>query len=297
MDILSDLFREAGLRRRIVDLIDLPTGQQRHFPCDRSVGLHVMLDGAAWLHAAGSSAPMRLEAGDIALMSRGEHHALAPATATCRVVSGAYQLWHTPLHPVFSELPAWSIRHGDRANSLAPVELTVALLAEEAAGDALGRETAVHALLDLLFTRVVRELVEQRGLSTPGVGHAMRDPQVREALVLLHDSPSADWTIDRLGAAVGLSRSAFAERFKDIVGEPPLTYLRTLRLQRAMRLLTESRDGLDVIAQRVGYGDAFAFSKAFKKATGMSPGEFRRRDEAEQGLAVRFDGRLAVGGG
>jgi AraC-like DNA-binding protein len=297
MDLLSELFREAGLRRRMLNLIDLPTGGRQDFPCDRSVGLHVVLDGSAWLHPALGAAPIRLEAGEIALMARGEHHALSPAEGHCRVISGAYQLWHAPLHPVFGELPPWNIRRGDHANRLDAIGITVSLLAEEAAGDALGRETAVHALLDLLFTRVVREVVERRGLDTPGVGHAIRDPQVRTALTLLHEQPSADWTIDRLGASVGMSRSAFAERFRAAVGEPPLTYLRTLRLQRAMRLLSESRDGLDVIAERVGYGDAFAFSKAFKKATGVSPGEFRRRDEAEQTLAWRFDAREAVGAG
>ncbi|MDX2183886.1 MAG: AraC family transcriptional regulator [Gemmatimonadaceae bacterium] len=297
MDILSDLFRDAGLRRRIVDLIDLPTGAQRDFPCDRSVGLHVVLEGSAWLHPANGAAPIRVEAGEIALMARGEHHALSPADTQCRVISGAYQLWHAPLHPVFGDLPPWNVRRGDRANRLDAIGLTVSLLADEASGDALGRETAVYALLDLLFTRVVRELVEQRGVRTPGVGHAIRDRQVRAALTLLHEDVAAEWTIDRLGASVGLSRSAFAERFRAVVGEPPLTYLRTLRVQRAMRLLAESSDGLDVIAHRVGYGDAFAFSKAFKKATGISPGEFRRRDAAERALAWRFEAREAVGGG
>jgi AraC-like DNA-binding protein len=297
MDILSDLFRDAGLRRRLLNLIELSEGELQQFPCDRSVGLHVVLEGAATIQSSEVGEPIRLEAGDIALMARGHHHAVSAATPECRMVSGAYQLWHAPLIPLFAALPPFFILKGDRAPRLDPIGLAVAMLAEEAAGDALGRETAVHALLDLLFTRVVRDVVARRGADIPGVGFAVRDPHVRAALALLHEQSASDWTLDRLASTVGLSRSAFAERFRMAVGEPPLTYLRSLRLQRAMRRLAETGESLELVSQAVGYGDAFAFSKAFKKATGITPGEFRRRDAAERDVAWRFQAHEAVGAG
>jgi AraC-like DNA-binding protein len=77
-----------------------------------------------------------------------------------------------------------------------------------------------------------------------------------------------------------MSRSAFAERFARLVGEPPLAYLTRWRMERAARLLRESGYGLDQIAGRVGYAAEAAFNKAFKRWIGVPPGTYRRRAQA-----------------
>lgn len=322
MDVLTDLFRESGLRRRLLDLHHLPAARALRFPCDRSVGFHVVLTGTAYIHAPGEPAPIALAAGDIAIMARGCEHLLSgaatlaglpvddislaptgqprdahPGESSAALVSGAYQLWNAPLHPFFTELPPWFVLRAERTLSLSPVSLTVAMLAEEARQQGLGRETVLHGLLDVLFTQLLRVVVEQQGARASGWSQAVREPHIRHAVTLLHQEFARDWTLEALARAVGLSRSVLAERFREAMGETPLAYLRTVRLQRAMRLLTDGTQTLEQVALAVGYQDAFGFSKAFKKAVGESPGEFRRRNAAEADIPWRLRASDAVGAG
>lgn len=318
MDILSDLFRDAGLRRRLLDVRQLADGGALRFPCDRSVGFHVVLEGRLWIHGPTLDQPLALTPGDVAVMARGTDHLVATsprrprgtvvtaaewmapaddAPVAVQVVSGAYQLWHAPLHPLLTSLPPWYVLKAGRVTDRGPVPLLVALLADEAAGSAPGRETVMHALLDALFAHLVRVLLASGTVAPVAAALATDDAVVRRALGLLHADSARAWTLAALASEVGVSRSGLAERFRVVVGEPPLAYLRTLRLQRAMRQLVESDAPLARIAEAVGYRDAFAFSKAFKRSVGVAPGEFRRQDASERGLPWRFADASAVAAG
>jgi AraC-like DNA-binding protein len=330
MDLLSELFQDAGLAGRLLDTHALSAARGLRFPCERSLGLHVVLAGTVYVHAEHGVSPMVLEAGDIAVMGRGCTHVLAThaklgrlpietirvahvpdagdaaitplrgassrasvAVADALLVSGAYQLWHTPVHPLFTELPAWHVRRAPAVAGLDPIALSVRLLADELRRDdthpdALGRRSVTHGLLDVLFTYLLRDIIATRGADGTGWSHAIADPQVRRVVALMHADVGRDWTLESLARGAGLSRSVLAARFRAYMGDTPLAYLRAVRLQRAMRLLVEQDATLEAIAAAVGYGDAFSFSKAFKRAVGLSPGEFRRRDAEERGLAWRF---------
>jgi AraC-like DNA-binding protein len=92
----------------------------------------------------------------------------------------------------------------------------------------------------------------------------------------MHAQPEHDWTISRLATAAAMSRSAFAARFTELVGEPPMRYLTRWRMAAAARLLAEGRASLFQIAQQVGYDSEAAFSKAFKREKGMNPSQYRQ---------------------
>ena len=96
------------------------------------------------------------------------------------------------------------------------------------------------------------------------------------ALALLHAEPARDWTVERLGRETGLSRSALAERFVLMIGEPPMQYLTRWRLALAARALKEERSAVSRIAERVGYESEAAFNRAFKREFGMPPAAWRR---------------------
>jgi AraC-like DNA-binding protein len=325
MDILSDVLQQAGLQRRLLDLRRLPPATALRFPCERSIGFHVVTAGRVWVHAPGLPEPLALEAGDIAFMARGCGHVLAtvarldglepqpvagtwgvaaaPAAAAAgradagqaSVVSGAYQLWHTPLHPLFAELPAWFVLPAAQMPRLGPLGLAMALLQQEseaaaAPAPALGSDVLVHGLLDVLFVQLLREIVARRGGAGRGWSQAVHDPAVRRAVALLQADVARPWTLELLAHEAGLSRTTLAEKFRAAMGDTPLAHLRVLRLQKAMQLLGEPRRKLDEVAQAVGYQDAFGFSKAFKRAVGLSPGEFRRRDAAERTSPWRWGG-------
>jgi transcriptional regulator GlxA family with amidase domain len=148
----------------------------------------------------------------------------------------------------------------------------------------------VHGLLDVLFVQLLREIVARRGGAGRGWSQAVHDPAVRRAVALLQADVARPWTLDLLAHEAGLSRTTLAEKFRAAMGDTPLAHLRVLRLQKAMQLLGEPRRKLDEVAQAVGYQDAFGFSKAFKRAVGLSPGEFRRRDAAERTSPWRWGG-------
>jgi AraC-like DNA-binding protein len=98
-----------------------------------------------------------------------------------------------------------------------------------------------------------------------------------KALSLMHAKPAHDWTIEDLASDVGLSRSALAERFADLLGMPPMQYLAKWRMQVASGLLSGGSANMAAIAAEVGYGSEAAFSRAFKKLVGVPPSAWRRR--------------------
>ncbi len=313
MDLLTQVLHDAGLVRRLLDLRRLAETHALRFPCERSIGLHVVTQGQLWLHAPALPAPVALGTGDIAFMARGCTHVLSTdavlrdrsiaevtgvaSTIDARaigdddsrtgshVLSGAYQLWHTPLHPLLSQLPPWFILRAAEIPQLAPLALAVGLMRTELDAPELGSQSILHGLLDAVFAYVLREVL-QRQASTAGI--VLRDASVQQAVALMHDDCAQPWTLEALAARVGLSRTGFAARFRDAVGDTPLQYLRTIRMQHAMRLLSETSHSLEQLALAVGYHDAFSFSKVFKRTVGVSPRDFRRRDAEERASPYRF---------
>jgi len=311
MDLLSNILQEAGLRRRVLSLRGLSADAALRFPCERSIGLHVVVQGPVHIHAPKLAAPLALGTGDVAVMARGCDHTLsmAPSLAGLRlltigeapapalvlepgcsvVVGGAFQVWNAPLHPFFAELPDWFVLRNDARPRLGPLALAVGLMQQEIISQGgHGGDSIVQALLDVIFGYALRELAAERGAVGAGWSHAVRDPQVRRALTLMHERSAHPWTLEEMAQHAGLSRTALAERFRDAMGDTPLNHLRTLRMQRAMRLLAETDIKLEAVAAEVGYQDAFSFSKVFKRTVGQSPKAFRQRNAAEQAHPWRF---------
>jgi len=313
MDLLSDLFRQAGLRRRLLDLRHIGADNALQFPCERSVGLHVVMRGTVYVHAPALQEPLRLEAGDIAVMARGCLHSLssdaslknvqtvsltdacsgtadktADAVASNTVISGAYQLWNTPVHPFFAEIPDWFVLRAEDGNRAPSLLHSLQMLQQEMTQHALGSESVVYGLLDVIFVLLMREMVQRKGQERPCWSQSVQDPQVHKVLQAMHANCARQWTLGELASHAGLSRTSLAERFRKTMGNTPLNYLRTVRMQKAVSILSESERSLEQIAQEVGYQDAFSFSKVFKRTMGVAPREFRRRDAQDRTLAWRI---------
>ncbi len=106
---------------------------------------------------------------------------------------------------------------------------------------------------------------------------AARDPQVSRALALIHADIAAERSVEELARAAGLSRSAFVDRFRDLMGHPPMRYVTLWRLQRAKLRLGETDESIAEIAHGIGYGSEEAFSRAFRREFGMPPAQWRER--------------------
>lgn len=310
MDLLSDILQDAGLRSRVLGLRSIAPGIALRFPCDRSMGLHVVARGPVYVHAPALTEPLALSTGDVAFMARGCDHVLSesptlsslqlqditleslpvePAADASVVVGGAYQLWNPPLHPLFGELPLWTVLRAEGRPPFGPLALTAGLMEREIRAGEPGTDTIVQALLDALFMYTLREMAAARGQEGCGWSCAFRDLQVRRVVTLMHERSAHPWTLEDLARHAGLSRTALAQRFRAVMGDTPLNHLRLLRMQRAMRLLAETDHKLEWVAAQVGYQDAFGFSKVFKRTVGVSPKDFRQRDATDKTHAWRLN--------
>jgi transcriptional regulator GlxA family with amidase domain len=198
--------------------------------------------------------------------------------AATRFVCGYLALSRAVFRPLFEALPpVMQIPIGDGPASGLLRELLRAGVRESSA-ERPGAASTLAKLADLLFVEALRRYVD--GLPPEGKGWlaGVRDPQVGRALALLHGAPSRAWTVDELAHEVALSRSALAERFTSLIGEPPMQYLTRWRLALAAQMLRDGREPMIRIAERSGYESEAAFSRAFKREFGVPPASWRRAE-------------------
>jgi AraC-like DNA-binding protein len=148
-------------------------------------------------------------------------------------------------------------------------------LTEESRLGRAGADCVVTRLAELMFLEVLRRYLEDLPAGQTGWLAGIRDEIVGRVLTLLHGRPGHPWTLDELAREAGSSRSSVAKRFAELVGQPPMQYLTQWRMQVAANLLAQSGAKVATIGTEVGYDSEAAFSRAFKKATGLAPGAWR----------------------
>jgi AraC-like DNA-binding protein len=185
-----------------------------------------------------------------------------------------------PSNPVLEALPAMIHLRAASGSTDRMRHLIEFALCELRAPSSGGRCVLLR-LAELMFVEVLRRHLETMAGAQTGWLAGLHDPLVARMLSLLHAAPAEHWTLDKLAAQVGSSRSVLAERFAHFVGRPPMQYLTQWRMQLATRLLAEPGAGkVAAIAEAVGYESEAAFSRAFKKCVGMAPATWRLREEA-----------------
>jgi AraC-like DNA-binding protein len=187
-----------------------------------------------------------------------------------RLLMGCYQLRGEVSQRVLDALPPSMVVEPEIWRSA-----LVPLLEDEIELDAPGQRPVLDRLFDLLLVSVLRGWFNRPGATAPGWYRAHTDPVVGHALRLLQEDPARPWTVARLAAEAGASRSALARAFTDLVGTPPMAFLKEWRLAHAADLLLDADLTVDAIARRVGYSDGSALSAVFKKARGISPQQHR----------------------
>jgi AraC-like DNA-binding protein len=157
------------------------------------------------------------------------------------------------------------------------LESSIRHLLGEASSGRAGRTALLSKMADALFIEALRRYMEQLPAEARGWLAGARDRSVGAALALMHQQPHRSWTVAELAAEAGASRSLFAERFVQFLGEPPLTYLARWRLQLAARRLQTTQKSILHIAMDVGYESQAAFNRAFKREFGLPPAQYRRQ--------------------
>jgi AraC-like DNA-binding protein len=274
------------------------------------VSYHVIVEGACWCRM-GAGAPVRLETGDVLVVPHGDAYSLSSTpdlrsgltlaqvlewfrqmrsgdlpfiveegglgAPSLRVVCGFLGCDAVPFNPVLAALPPLLHVRRPAAQARDGLSALVDLITAESCDQRAGRRSVLLRIGELMFVEVVRRHLAAMGAADGGWLAGLRDPLVGRVLVQMHREPHRAWTIDALAREAGTSRSVLAERFVELVGEPPMHYLTRWRLQRAARLLVDGTEKVSAVARAVGYDSEAAFSRAFKKHTGVAPAAWRDR--------------------
>ena len=153
---------------------------------------------------------------------------------------------------------------------------TLRLMADEASRLRPGGEELITRLADILVIQAIRSWIEEDPAAQTGWLGALQDPQIGQALLLIQRDPARAWTVASLAAEVAMSRSAFAARFTELVGEAPMHYLTKWRMHTALTWLRDDEASLSDVAYRLGYQSEASFNRAFKRVIGITPGAARR---------------------
>jgi AraC-like DNA-binding protein len=181
-----------------------------------------------------------------------------------------------PFNPLLAALPPL-MRVERRADAPDLLDRLIELTLIEAQGRRVGGECIRLRLSELMFVEVIRRHLESIPPERTGWLAGLRDQRIGRALALLHARPAHAWTLDALAKEACMSRSVLADRFAQLVGHPPMQYLAQWRVQLAARQLADGGTKVSAIALAVGYASEAAFSRSFKKISGLSPAQWRAR--------------------
>ena len=264
---------------------------------------HVVTSGRMWLETEGEDQGW-IQLGDLALVPHGEGHVLrsepgAPAPGILdlerEVVSDRYEILRhgeggTPTglicgavrfeHPAAGNLieilPPTIHIEASSSPRLEWMQSMLRLMASEAGELRPGGEAVITRLGDILVIQAIRAWMESDPAAQTGWLGALQDPQIGRAISHIHRDPARNWTVASLAHELAMSRSAFAARFTELVGEPVMSYVARWRMHVAVAALKEEGATVGQLADRLGYRSEAAFSRAFKRVIGVSPGAIRR---------------------
>ena len=279
--------------------------------------LHVVTSGRCWLEIDG--VPNRLlQPGDLALVPHGEGHQIASEPGlkgtklfetprqevseryeilrlgaggeAATVVCGVFQFDHPAAHLLVALLPKTIIVEAWNSPQMEWIQSTLRFMAAEARQLRPGGETVITRLADILVIHSIRSWIAQDPAAQTGWLGALQDRQIGRVISRIHREPTRTWTLESLAAEAAMSRSAFAARFSQLVGEPAMHYVTRWRMHLALTWLRENAAPVSELSRRLGYESEAAFSRAFKRYVGVTPGVARRnRNTAtrEPGLGFR----------
>ncbi|MGO2997155.1 MAG: AraC family transcriptional regulator [Moraxellaceae bacterium] len=187
------------------------------------------------------------------------------------------------INPLLSVLPPILPELNDAADGrFEVIDVEIKLLTLESEHERMGKTAVINHWASIMMIECLRVYIESLPEATENWLKAMKDPFLTKALAAMHEAPSQSWTIHQLAEVAGMSRSSFAQRFKDTVGMPPLTYLIDYRLRLAARYLRLQQNSISRISEMVGYASDSTFSQAFKRVYGVSPKAYRQEYQQQK---------------
>ena len=302
MDALADILCDLRLERSFYAHSELKAPWGIAFSAQDGPSFHVVVSGRCWLRL--DAERIALQAGDLVLLPHGEHHQLTvppeaaalPLSALgsekigdnavmCRhggsgepalLICGGVWFGGPVAHPLVELLPrVLLLRREEHDRAADWLGATLALLGEEALSLRQGTAAIMTRLADVLVLQTIRAWLERDDMRLPGWLSAVRDPEIGQALALMHRRAEVPWTVAALANEVYLSRSVFSERFTALVGTSPMQYLARWRMYLASSWMREEHLSASEVALRLGYSSEAAFSRAFKRHLHVPPSAVR----------------------
>lgn len=300
-DPLSDLIRVAELKTVVSGELRASGAWSLRMPKPEGLKFFAVLDGQAWLQL-GMQTPVRLGPGDVVVLrwestfllasdlsveevdirsllpgpARGDRSLTLGDGSAFHQIGGHVQVDAERGLALAEVLPPFLHLRGD-APEAAVLRWLVERLFEERRNAQCGNALMVEHLAQMLFMQALRIHLEHSDALPPSGLRAMADQRLQPALRRMHEEPGRDWQLDELAKTAAMSRTSFAVRFKAQAGVSPLAYLTRWRMQLARRALRNDPRPFGAWCADLGYASESAFSHAFKRATGLSPAQYRRR--------------------
>jgi AraC-like DNA-binding protein len=268
---------------------------------------HLIVEGAAQFEVGDNR--FILQAGDFVLFPKGEGHILSDGQCqvvtpladlpikhiteryetltfggsgqTTKLICGVMLFEHPLAVKLLTILPSFIRIDAGAQESVSIVQSVSELLKTEAQNIAVGAEAVIARLADIMVIAAMRQYLTELGTDKLGWLGALQDDRIGRSLKFIHEQPDKHWSLEELATEVGMSRTSFASQFKYLVGNTPMDYLTEWRMSLAYSKLQMSKDTLMSIALDIGYQSEAAFSRAFKKVIGKSPGEVRKESQRE----------------
>ncbi len=266
---------------------------------------HYVTHGSCWIDVAGGSAPVQLHSKDFVLVPHGNMHVICsnpevqvvelenalaqsgyPGRGTwvlgnpdqdnpTRLICGHFQFNENFQHPLIRQLPELLIVRESQALDFSWFTNALKLLSVETQSNHLGQAAIIRHLTEIVFILMIRVWAKSSELPG-GFLRVIQDKAIGRSLTAFHNAPGEKWSVAKLASHAGMSRTAYAERFKGLSGISPMRYATDWRMQCAGQLLLETRLSMEQIAEQVGYQSVPAFARIFKLQKCIGPGAFRR---------------------
>ncbi len=308
VDPLTDIFTAMRVESVVYGRIELTAPWGLRFEKGEYACFGMIARGNGWLTIEGHGKPISIAGGDcFCLFAQGHVHTLGdhprtPASnmqdvvrtkcgnvipfggggAPTTVIGGKFTFDKINSKPLTDLLPPFILVGNNRAKTL-PLHQTLQLLAAEASQSSVGSYLVLKRLADIFLLQIIREHISSSACRETGWLRALSDRQIGAALQSMHEKIEQPWTVAELASAGGMSRSAFALRFKQLMGETPLEYLTQWRMYKAALLLRDGDKKLAEVANAIGYDSDGSFNKTFKRIVGVTPGEYRRASNGRAG--------------
>jgi AraC-like DNA-binding protein len=293
-DVLSVLLRAVRLRGEEVFCCN-PTSPFAVLFDEPGGTLHMVNQGEVELEVDGDLETRRYARGDVFMLPAGRPHTIRHGEPVksrrlsasdrrfevvthgegTRWLAGTFSFDDSRAAVLLHNLPPVVELRGVGDQSLLWLDVSTQMLMKEKLEPTEGSREMISRILDLLFIQVLRAWATGPD-ATPGWLMGAMDPVIRDAITAIHADPGQPWTIDRLADRSNMSRSAFAERFTRVVGQPPATYISQIRMSNAADLLIDTAEAISTVAAMAGYDSEAAFSRAFSRQYGLPPSKWRR---------------------